>query len=142
MNRSEMSGVFAALFPLFFVGMWCGVSMLLSVAGGWRRLAQRYPARGLPTGKRFGWQGARLGWVNYNNCMTIYSSAEGLHLSVWFLFRLGHPPVFIPWEAIRNEQERKVLWVESIRFEVGSPSVVKMELAKKVFEGRRLKRTA
>jgi hypothetical protein len=53
-------------------------------------------------------------------------------------FRLGHPPLFIPWSAVRNAKPWSFLWVEGIAFEVGDPSAAKLRLPKKVFEGRNL----
>jgi hypothetical protein len=53
-------------------------------------------------------------------------------------FRLAHPPLFIPWEEIHDVKARRFLWVEDIVFEVGSPSVAKLCLSKKILEGRNL----
>jgi hypothetical protein len=62
---------------LFFSGLWCGISLLLSRAGGWARLAERFPGPEQPEGKHFRWQSGRLGLVNYNRCLTIYVSKAG-----------------------------------------------------------------
>src|SRR6476469_6745769 len=106
MNKSAPDIFFLVLFPFIFVGMWCAVSLILSTTGGWRRLAASFPARSQPSGRRFFLQGGKVGQVTYSGCLTIYSSQEGLHLSVWLPFRLGHPPLFIPWDAIRNARIR------------------------------------
>ena len=46
--------------------------------------------------------------TNYNNVLTIGANREGLYLSVLFIFRLGHPPLFIPWtETAFKEKEGK-----------------------------------
>jgi hypothetical protein len=87
---------------LFFVG-WAGVSYLLSMLGGWSRLAEYYRLESDFQGERWKFQSAsmRLG-VNYNNVLTIGVNSTGVLLEVLFLFRMGHPPLFIPWSDIRK----------------------------------------
>ena|SRR5436190_1456489 len=135
MDKSAPPTFFLVLFPFIFVGMWCAVSLIRSRVGGWRRLAESFPARSLPSGKRFFMQGGKVGQVTYNGCLTIHNSREGLYLSAWLPFRLGHPPLFIPWDAIRNPRIHRFLWAESVVFDVGSPSVATLRLSRKIFEG-------
>ncbi len=79
-------------------------------------------------------QSARMGLVNYSSCLTVYVSKDGLYLSVWPMFRLGHPPLFLPWSAIQKPTLKKVLWVEMASFEVGVPRLASVTLSKKVLE--------
>jgi hypothetical protein len=126
--------VFFVLFLCLFVGMWCAICLMLS-RGGWRRLAESFPACGQPSGSRFSAQSGKVGAASYNGCLTIYSSHEGLYLSVWLPFRLGHPPLFIPWNAVRNATTQRFLWIKTVVFDVGSPSVATLELSSRIFEG-------
>ena len=80
-------------------------------------------------------QSGGIGMVNYNRCLTVHHAPEGIYVSVLLPFRLGHPPLLIPWSAIHHVTPRKFLWHESMSFEVGSPCIVKLRLARKVFEG-------
>jgi hypothetical protein len=130
--------VVCVLVPLLFVGALNLSLILISTLGGWRQLAETFPANDLPTGKRFRMQSGSLGWVNYSACLTVYSSPEGLWLSTMWPFRVGHPPIFIPWSEIHDVTTRRQLWMEIVVFEVGSPSVTKLTLSKKVFMGREL----
>jgi len=123
-------------FPIFFGGMWWGTLMLLSALGGWARLAETFSAREAPAGRCFSMQDGMVGWVSYNACLSVSVSAEGLHLSVMFPFRVGHPPLFIPWTAVRSPRIRRFLWAESVAFDAGSPSVATVRLPKRIFEGR------
>lgn len=123
------------LYPFLFVGMWCAVSLALAALGGWRRLAVSFPARTQPTGRCFYMQGGKVGQVSYGGCLAICSSPQGVCLSVLLPFRLGHPPLFIRWNAVRNATTRRFLWTEYIAFDVGSPSIATMRLPKKVLEG-------
>ncbi len=123
-------------FPLFFPALWCGVLWLLATLGGWRRLSLTYPARGVPEGRHYTMQSAQLGgWCNYNGCLNMVVAAEGLHIVPFFLFRIGHPPLFIPWSSIHNAREWKFLWTHRVSFEVGDPSLAKMIVQRKILEG-------
>ena len=135
MHDSITAPLLIGPFLLFFVGMWCGTSFLLAAMGGWRRLAESFRAGDEPSGRFFFMQSGKVGLVNYASCLTIYSAPNGFYLSVWLPFRLGHPPLFIPWSAIRNATTRRFLWFERVEFDVGSPSVATLQLSKKVFEG-------
>jgi hypothetical protein len=135
MPHSPPPAIPAILFPFFFVGMWCAVSLILSTIGGWRRLAKSYPVRGQPSGRRFSMQGGTVGQVNYSACLTIYTSSQGLYLSILFPFRPGHPPLFIPWDAVHNAKARRFLWAESVVFDVGSPWIATLRLPRKIFQG-------
>lgn len=127
---------FLVLFPFIFGGIWCAACFGMSRIGGWRRLAEKFSSRKGPSGRRFWFQSGRVGKVRYSSCLTIYSSAKGLYLSVWLPFRPGHPPLLIPWEVMRNATSHRFLWMEAVAFEVGTPRITAMELSKKVFDGR------
>jgi hypothetical protein len=126
------------LIPLVFAAVWGPLLFLMSVLSGWRRLAEIFPANDLPTGKRFAFQSAKLGWSNYGNCLTIYNSDAGLYISTILPFRLGHPPLFIPWSEMHDVRTSRTLWIEQVAFEVGSPSVATLALSKKIFDGREI----
>jgi hypothetical protein len=122
---------------LFFGGLWCGISLLLSRVGGWSGLAERFPAPEQPEGKRFRSQSGRLGLVNYNRCLTIYISKGGLYLSMTPLFRVGHRPMLIPWKEIHDVETQQVLWAEFVSFQIGSPTMATLRLSKTMFDQAR-----
>ena len=66
---------FLVVFPL----MWCLVTGLLSVMGGWQRLAQTFAAGNRPvTGQaRHGLNGM-VGWVSYRFVLTVHVAPERL----------------------------------------------------------------
>lgn len=106
LNYSEFSEQgfpdwFGNLFPIFFIAMWVSISFLLAAMGGWNVLAKHYSARTSFLGELFWFCSGKLGGlVNYGSCLTLGSNSQGLHLSVLFPFRIGHPPLFIPWSDI------------------------------------------
>ena len=94
------------MFPLQFliipaiVLWWAFVMNLVGLMSGWWTLARHYRARSSFEGARFHLCSGRVGWSNYGNCLVIGVNADGLYLSVFFFFRPGHPPLFIPWSEI------------------------------------------
>jgi hypothetical protein len=122
--------------PLMLFGVISVSLLVISAFGGWRRLAAFFPAIDLPSGRRFLMQSGSVGWVNYSACLTIYTSADGIYLTTMWPFRAGHPPLFIPWSEIHDVTTRRLFGMEDAVFEVGLPSIAKMCLPKKVFEGR------
>jgi hypothetical protein len=98
------------LFPVLFAGMWLLVSHSLAAMGGWRALAEVYPARSPFTGTRFRLRSARLGGhVNYNSCLTLGAGPAGLYLAVLPMFLVAHPPLLIPWSDITARETRSWL---------------------------------
>ncbi len=96
-----MESIIARYFFLFFLALWFGISFLLSVFGGWRQLSQHYRSTGLFKGQRFYFQSAAMRLrVSYNSVLILGINSEGLYLSILFPFRIGHPPLLVPWEDI------------------------------------------
>ena len=101
--------LFVLGFLLVFVGLWLGITILLSRIGGWAALAAVYRFPGTFSGERWAFQSAQLRWtVNYRRSLTIGVNADGLFLDVFSLLRIGHPSLFIPWSDI-SISARKVL---------------------------------
>ena len=98
-------------FVIFFVLGWCTVCFVLATIGGWRRLAETYRFEGTFEGSRWRFTSARMRWgVNYNGCLTIGANERGLYVAVLFLFRLAHPPLFIPWSDVRVTEQRGLVF--------------------------------
>lgn len=94
MNRPEF-------FLVAFVGLWIGISFIVSRIGGWATLATFYRLSGSFNGECWRFQSGGLRWkMGYNNCLTVGVNPAGLYLSVFFLFRFGHPNLLIPWAEI------------------------------------------
>jgi hypothetical protein len=113
---------YAAVALLVFVAVSLVVGAAMAGAGGWRALAERYPAPVAPpldeeryrfTSIRTG--GGVFGTAYYGSCVTVGVSSRGLSLALWAPFRLFHPPLFIPWEALegcrRIEHYRRGPWM-------------------------------
>ena len=120
--------IVACLSPLLFPAIWCLVLWILSKAGGWSRLGQFY--RDDPEIERTNrtWQSAKLGWVGYNNCLTIGVSDAGLHLSVPLPFRVCHPNLLIPWDQFHDTHETSILFMNRVKTTIGSPTITTLTL--------------
>ena len=134
MDNKEIIGAVLVilLFPLF----WWGNVRLMACLSGWQRMAERFPAEKRQPKNSVWGKSAKIGWAKYKACVSIESSVEGIYLAVMFPFSFGHKPIFIPREEMREVKEKKFLWIERVRFEVGSPRVGRVELSKNDFEGR------
>jgi hypothetical protein len=99
------------LFIVVVPAIWLSASVLSSMLGGWRELASRYaaPKAGEATFV-FASISLHAGLLptRYANCVTVRLSAEGFGLAIPFLFM--HPPVLIPWSAVRECREGGFVW--------------------------------
>ncbi|MDB6129401.1 MAG: hypothetical protein JWM04_508 [Verrucomicrobiales bacterium] len=138
MNKEHVPILLAALFPIYFAGLWVSVSFFLGRMGGWDALSKKYGVSIEPSGQKFTAQSAKIGIVNYNSCLTIHTTPEGFSLAMIFLFRIGHPPIFIPWREIHNARKKRRLWREWVVCEVEDPPIAHLQLPFKIFEGKNI----
>ncbi|GAB3290567.1 hypothetical protein GCM10027348_07890 [Hymenobacter tenuis] len=101
--------LFIPVFVAFF-----GLISFLVAQMGWSRLARVYAVAEVPaTVERTLLTYLRIGMANYKNSVRAGSTPEGVWLTTWKIFYLGHPPLFIPWSAFGPVQEQKFLWATS-----------------------------
>ncbi|WP_139920117.1 hypothetical protein [Hymenobacter sp. DG01] len=93
---------------LGFAAFWAVISWLLAL-NGWRQLAQHFRASTTPpeNAATFRMLTASLrrtddisSKVDYRGVLTLCCSPAGLGLAVLFPFRIGHPPLLVPWSAV------------------------------------------
>lgn len=111
--------------PVVFVGFWMSVCWLLALIGGWRALASPYRVDGEPKGpmrRVFG----MIGLVSYNGVLDVGASQHGLELRVMSLFRAGHPPLRIPWNAVHVEGEQSGLLGSHTKVRLGGRTVLRV----------------
>jgi hypothetical protein len=100
--------VAVALFCVAFVGLWVGMSFI-TARGNWAALAGAYRYSGAWPLGRWRHQDGDVGSEQYDNGLTIGADANGLYLAIVFLFRAGHPPLFIPWTEISVRRQERFL---------------------------------
>jgi hypothetical protein len=111
----DFEAIFLCIFPLFFIIMWGFVLSILANVGGWSRLAQHYQAQTSFEGKKWHFRSGRMGLVNYKSCLTIGSNNYGLYVAALPLFRIGHPPLLIPWSDITTSKSKN-FWISYMDF--------------------------
>ena len=113
----------AALFPVF----WVLICWLLA-RRGWGRLVPYFHTAQQPPGPQF-WLGlATVGGVSYKNAIRASVSPQGLRLSVLFLFRVGHPPLLIPWAALGPLHPETSWWLTFSTTTIGLPTGERLDL--------------
>lgn len=119
-------------FPIFFSALWVGITLLMSYIGGWGKVAKQYPALGPPpTGAVLRHVSGMFGMANYKRVLTVITTETGLYIENRWAFRPGHPPLFIPFTAIRNARRQTLFFWEYVAFDVDDLASVR--LPSKVF---------
>ncbi len=113
---------------LVFSMIWAAMSLLFSHLGGWASLAAHYRDDGDIKCKTFYMRTGYVGGVGYGSCLNLGVSKAGLRLSVCFPFRIGHPPLFIPWDQFHSLWERPVFLGHILDIYVGTPVVANLRL--------------
>ncbi len=91
--------ILEALPLLGFIGFWVLLCNIIGYTSGWWSLARSYRHNEQFGGKSRRVHNVRLNRSNYGT-MTVGADANGLYLAAFFLFRPGHPPLFIPWADV------------------------------------------
>ena len=94
-----------------FVGLWCGVILLLAVTSGWSSLARRYRGR-LPESEgeyQVTMGSAQIGWVTYNNIVNVSAGPLGVEMSLFPLFAIGAPALAFPWQALGDHRRGRAM---------------------------------
>ena len=108
--------LFVGFLPLF-LAVWYGSMVLIAWVGGWSALAGVYRAE-TPVAAAHEWRnkyGKMRYGTGYNGCLNIAANPMGMQLSLWKMFRPGHPPLFIPWSDVTTQVERGMFF-ELVRF--------------------------
>lgn len=109
--------IFVQYKPLVVILAWFLVSHWISWLSGWRALAKLYSGYSTHLEKKLYFQSAQFRWgINYNGILIVGANMQGLHLSVLFLLRPGHAPLFIPWTEIRAEIRQGLLPAVTLKF--------------------------
>ncbi len=93
-------------FAVFFVTLWCAVCFLISFMTGWFSLGRRFKRQSDPYGETrsagpFFYTIYMRWWGHYSSVIRLVAASDALYASVLFPFRIGHPPLRIPWDEIR-----------------------------------------
>ena len=127
---NQLNPAYLALIPL----IWCVLSFALSQLSGWSKLAVKYPPPPLPdgpptgSGERASFRSGRIGAIHYYSCLGFRASEAGLLISMALPLRLGHPPLFIPWNEFHHVRDDPKLFSQSVCVSIGKPTVTRVLL--------------
>lgn len=107
--------------------------------GGWRMLAWDYRSNSAFNGRKLWFRSAGLRrWANYNNCITVGVNKYGLYVAVLPIFRIGHPPLFFPWQDISTQEGSRRFFGGFVKFTFAKQSEVPLifpeRLAARIFK--------
>lgn len=119
---------------VFMVVAWVAMFSAISRVGGWATLAGQYSCHETFTGPRWSFQQGQMRWmVGYNHCLNIGADPRGLYLSILFPFRIGHPPLFVPWRDI-SYVSKTFLWVKFVELRLGRETAIPLRISYRLAE--------
>lgn len=129
------------LFPAVFMAFWFLLVFSMGRLGKWGQLAEKYETTTLFSGQRYMMQSAIIGRMRYRNALTFGANEKGVYLAIFVLFRMGHPPLFIPWSDIQTtETTVTVFKMKVIEFTFARVPTVSLKVSKglgeKLLSGR------
>ena len=128
------------LLILVILAFWVSISYGIAHIGGWFKLARFYRFSGTFLGDRWRFQSAQMRWkIGYNNCLTVGANPEGLYLSVMFILRFGHPPLFVPWGDI-SVSVIKGFFYPALEFRFQQVPVIPLRVSERL--GQKIKESA
>jgi len=116
--------------------MWIGATYLSAAISGWKLLARRFRLQGEFYGQKWCFESAQMRYrTNYGSILTIGANSAGLFTKPIFVFRLWHPPLFVPWPEI-TARPKKILFWNMVEYRLGReeqiPFRVHLRLAQKI----------
>jgi hypothetical protein len=113
------------LFPILFPIIGLAAVWQIAKQGGWAKLSEKYSYEASDGVRWKGWQSGSFGLMHYNNCLWVAVQPDGLYLKTGplFFFRLFHPPLRVPWAAIKSIKDSKRGWSQCFEVRVANPEV-------------------
>jgi hypothetical protein len=96
---------------LLCIVVWCAICFFISLLTGWFDLGRRFKRQSDPYGETksvgplFYTIYMRL-WSHYSSVIRLTAASDALYVSILFPFRIGHPPLRIPWDEIKFARTR------------------------------------
>ena len=124
------------IFPFYFAALWCFISFSVSFMSGWFALSGRFKKESEPYGPTksagpfFYTVYMRFG-THYSSVIQMTAAEDSLYLSALFLFRIGHPPLRIPWDEIQVGRA-KFLWICSVHLTLGKEEQIPMRMSERM----------
>jgi hypothetical protein len=118
MSEGMMIALVVVLFTVVFSAMWLGITGLLYVMSGWKRLATEFPDTPEPAMQTFAMRSARMRGVNFKNTLRLGACATGLRVSTMRILMPFARPFFVPWSQITPERQQRLMF-KYVRLHLG-----------------------
>jgi hypothetical protein len=122
-----MEQTFALYFPVFFVLLWLGVTVLLGLLSGWYFLMRRFPDRPETPLQTFKNQSGSIGSVSARSLLTLSVCAGGLRVGMMRIFGPFSKAFFVPWDEMSIIRKDRFLW-KAATISFGNPPVGSLTL--------------
>ncbi len=124
MTRTGLALTWLLLIPI----AWVVICVLLSRLSGWWRLSNQFSDADFAADESAWFRSASLSGIQYSSCLNFAVNDRGLRMSVIFPFRIGHPPVVIPWSAMHAIEAENKLFSHRVKVSMGSPTAMRAAL--------------
>ena len=131
-----MQGLLALIPVLGFPVIWCLALGAAAQLSGWNKLAKLYPDHDTHVDNWQGFCWGMFGIAGYKGCLWIAVAPQGLHIRTgpFWMFRPFHPPLMIPWSAIKSVDASTYWFRKVYRIELADVNV-KITLQRKNLDG-------
>lgn len=126
----------ATQFLIAFTTLWILMCFALSMWGGWSQLTNWYSGTPSKVEAKWRFESASMRHMAaYPGCLKFSVGREGLGVSILFLFRVGHPPLLIPWTDITAHAPESQI-IKKVRLEFAKepnvPLTISLKLARRI----------
>ncbi|MGA3160229.1 MAG: hypothetical protein ABSC77_03355 [Terracidiphilus sp.] len=70
-------------------------------------------------------------WGHYSGIIRMTAASDALYLSVFFPFRIGHPPLCIPWKEITLSRTKR-FWFRYVVLTLGDQEKIPMRIPERM----------
>ncbi len=125
-----------ASYAIFFIAVWYAALSLIGVLSGWHALSKHFKQETAPYGEirtvgPFFYSIYMRFWCHYSSVIRLTAASDGLYASVLFPFRIGHPPLRIPWDEIQMRRT-KFLWRRLVLLTLGNEEQIPMRISERM----------
>jgi hypothetical protein len=135
-NPNSLPSYAPILFFFGFVAFWMAICFIISMATGWLALSRRFTRQSEPCGETRSagplfYSVYMRYWSHYGSVIRATAAQDGLYLSVLFPFRVGYPPLAIPWEEIEMGTAT-FFWRKYVQLTLGREERIPFRISKRM----------
>jgi hypothetical protein len=135
-GQNDLSTYNGFFFLALGVGFMCFICFIISMMSGWFSLSRRFRAEAEPYGQiksvgPFFYTVYMRFWGHYSSIIRMTAADDALYLSVFFPFRIGHPPLCVPWKEIQFDRT-KFLWRRYVVLTLGNEERIPMRISERM----------